>query len=137
MKMEQTESSETSAYKIQTPGNYPKENIQHTEHGESLKSKRLDMSPFCSRKTERRSTCRAVSVTKCIDLCNGHIRGGSPPHHLYHYLSLETKKQIQSQKHCGILPDAVDIVEKIYLIGRLLTLHEIRQQFHLLSTKLM
>jgi hypothetical protein len=30
--------SETSAYKIQTPGNYPEENIQHLEHGESLKS---------------------------------------------------------------------------------------------------
>jgi hypothetical protein len=28
-----------SAYKIQTPGNYPEENIQHTEHGESLKSR--------------------------------------------------------------------------------------------------
>ena len=37
MKMEQTECSETSAYKIQMPGNYPKESIQHTEHGESLK----------------------------------------------------------------------------------------------------
>jgi hypothetical protein len=37
--MEETECSETSAYKIQTPGNYPEENIQHTEHGESLKSK--------------------------------------------------------------------------------------------------
>jgi hypothetical protein len=32
------ESSETSAYKIQTPGNYPEESIQHSEHGESLKS---------------------------------------------------------------------------------------------------
>ena len=29
MKMEQTECSETSAYKIQTPGNYPEKNIQH------------------------------------------------------------------------------------------------------------
>ena len=28
--MEQTECSETSAYKIQTPGNYPEENIQQT-----------------------------------------------------------------------------------------------------------
>jgi len=28
MKMEQTECSETSAYKIQTPVNYPEENIQ-------------------------------------------------------------------------------------------------------------
>jgi len=39
MKMEQTECSETSAYEIQTPGNYPEENMQHTEHGESLKSR--------------------------------------------------------------------------------------------------
>jgi len=29
MKMEQTECSETSAHKIQTPGNYPEESIQH------------------------------------------------------------------------------------------------------------
>jgi hypothetical protein len=29
--MEQIECSETSAYKIQTPGNHPEENIQHTE----------------------------------------------------------------------------------------------------------
>jgi hypothetical protein len=29
MKMEQTECSETSAYKIQTPGNYPEKNIKH------------------------------------------------------------------------------------------------------------
>jgi hypothetical protein len=34
-----TECFETSAYKIQTPGNYPEESIQHPEHGESLKSK--------------------------------------------------------------------------------------------------
>jgi len=29
--MEQTECSETSAYKIQTPGNYPEENIKQGE----------------------------------------------------------------------------------------------------------
>ena len=29
MNMEQTEYSKTLAYKIQTPGNYPEENIQH------------------------------------------------------------------------------------------------------------
>jgi len=39
MKMEQTECSKMSAYKIQMPGNYPEENIQHTEHSESFKSK--------------------------------------------------------------------------------------------------
>jgi len=41
MKMEQTECSETSAYKIQTPGKYPEESIKHSEHGESLKSQIL------------------------------------------------------------------------------------------------
>jgi hypothetical protein len=30
-----------SAYKIQMPGNYPEESIQHLQHGESLKSRRL------------------------------------------------------------------------------------------------
>ena len=39
MKMEQIECSETSAYIIQTPGNYPKENVIYSEHGESLKSR--------------------------------------------------------------------------------------------------
>jgi len=39
MKMEQTECSEMSAYKIQTPGNYPEESMQHSEQGESLKSR--------------------------------------------------------------------------------------------------
>jgi hypothetical protein len=37
IKMEQTECSETSAYEIQTPGNYTEENIQCLEQGESLK----------------------------------------------------------------------------------------------------
>ena len=36
-----TECSETSAYKIQTPGNYPEESIQLSEHGECLKSRKL------------------------------------------------------------------------------------------------
>jgi len=43
MKMEQTECSETLAYKIQTPGNYPEESIQHSEHGESLKSRVINL----------------------------------------------------------------------------------------------
>jgi hypothetical protein len=44
MKMEETECSETSAHKIQTPGIHPKERIQHSEHGESLKSRILKLS---------------------------------------------------------------------------------------------
>ena len=51
MKMEQTECSETSTYKIQTPGNYQKESIQHTEHGESLKLRNI--SRFVHRQKQR------------------------------------------------------------------------------------
>jgi hypothetical protein len=40
MKLEQTECFKASAYKIQTPGNYPEDNIQHSEHGESFNSRK-------------------------------------------------------------------------------------------------
>jgi hypothetical protein len=53
MKLEQKECSETSAYKIHTPGNYQEESIQHSEHGESLKtisSKFIDILGRCSQK---------------------------------------------------------------------------------------
>ena len=36
-----TECSETSAYKIQAPGNYPEESIQHSEEGESFQSRTI------------------------------------------------------------------------------------------------
>ena len=39
MKMEPIEGSETSDFKTQTPGKYPKENILHKEQGESFKSR--------------------------------------------------------------------------------------------------
>ena len=46
MNVEQTVYSETSAYKIQTPANYQEESIQHSKHGESLKS-RIFFVIFC------------------------------------------------------------------------------------------
>ena len=48
MKMEPIVSSETSAIRTQTPGNYPKRNKLHLEHGESLKT-RLKMGCLDSR----------------------------------------------------------------------------------------
>jgi hypothetical protein len=39
--MQQTECSKMLAYKIQMPGNYPEESIQHSEHGKSLKSRSI------------------------------------------------------------------------------------------------
>ena len=43
MKMEPIQGSETSAIRTKTPGNYPKENILHIEHGESLKSRMIHL----------------------------------------------------------------------------------------------
>jgi hypothetical protein len=40
MKMGQTECSETLALKLQAPVNNPEESIHHSEHGESLKSRK-------------------------------------------------------------------------------------------------
>jgi hypothetical protein len=41
MKMEQTQCSETSTFKLQTPVNHPAESTQHSEHSESLKSRNV------------------------------------------------------------------------------------------------
>jgi len=41
-----TECSETLAYKIQMPGNYPEESIQHSEHDENLKSRVFSILQF-------------------------------------------------------------------------------------------
>jgi len=43
MKMEPTVSSETSAIRTQTTGNYPKRNKLHLEHGESLKTRTKEL----------------------------------------------------------------------------------------------
>jgi len=41
--MEPLVSSETSAIRTQTPGNYPKRNNLHLEHGESLRTRQLSL----------------------------------------------------------------------------------------------
>jgi len=43
MKMEPIVSSETSATKSQTPGNYPKRNKLHLQHGESLRTRFINL----------------------------------------------------------------------------------------------
>jgi hypothetical protein len=52
MKIEQTEHSETLAYKIQTPGKYPEESTQHSEYSESLNSRMknvaLQLKKYCA-----------------------------------------------------------------------------------------
>ena len=67
MKMEETECFETLAYKIQTPGIYPEESIQCSEHGESLKSKIKKFSTFDRHLTKpRMSICEQPPVYLAI-----------------------------------------------------------------------
>jgi len=62
MKMEQTVCSEMSAHKIQTPGNHPKERIQHSEHSESLKSRMEILYP-----TKRATKCRVGNINEVVN----------------------------------------------------------------------
>ena len=62
MKMEQIECSETSAYNNQTPGKCPKEYIQDSKHGESLKSRRT---LFFARRSSAGETENSVERTEC------------------------------------------------------------------------
>jgi len=63
--MEETECSETSAYKIQTPGNYPEESIQHSEQDESLKSRKIQK--LCVKKEYQQD---ATIPTRCNNIEN-------------------------------------------------------------------
>jgi len=65
--MEQTQCSETSAYKIQMPGNYAEENIQHTEHGESLKSRTHEDTSYKT-ETNRKATPTVVCLRYLTDV---------------------------------------------------------------------
>jgi len=58
-----TECSETSEHKIQKTVNHPKERIQHSEHGENLKSGKL----FCITYIETEDTVRTSDIrTVCF-----------------------------------------------------------------------
>jgi hypothetical protein len=60
---DETECSETSAYKIQTPGNHPKRRTQYSEHGDILKSRKYIINHH-----HRHRLLRSVLVHNCIRL---------------------------------------------------------------------
>jgi hypothetical protein len=70
MKVEQTECSETSAYKIQAPGNYPEESIQHSRFLFLMKYYWNDQMKK-DEKRKARSTCRLVDKYKVLIGSNG------------------------------------------------------------------
>jgi hypothetical protein len=63
MKMEQIECPKTLAYKLQMPENHSEESIQHSEHAESLKSRRSGLPQYLK-----------VFETKCTqNICIGGL----------------------------------------------------------------
>jgi hypothetical protein len=87
MMMEQTQSSETSAYKIKTAGNYSEEIIQHSEHGESLKSRRI-MS------TSHEEQCTVIIISHLILLKMKQNRTKAIEGNKTHILSLLLGKKL-------------------------------------------
>jgi hypothetical protein len=67
--MEATQSSETSAFNIQTPGKYPEDNSSLLQHGESLKSLQ-NLSKFCwpSPQIYRSSQRKSNKIQQCIKI---------------------------------------------------------------------
>ena len=76
MKIELIVSSETSAIRTQTPGNYPKRNKLHLEHGESLKTRILAACFYLihrSRLATILPICFPSIVPKCLNLWQSRI----------------------------------------------------------------
>jgi hypothetical protein len=71
-----TECSETPAYKIQTPGNYPEESIRHSEHGKSLKSR---MCSFLLQNDHYRKPAFNVTVNNIVLQFAIHQKGMEDP----------------------------------------------------------
>jgi len=91
LKMKPIEGSETSAFRTQTPGNYPKENILRKEHGESLKSR--NQVPFlasCSvtlgRCTFPNASDRISQKKKNIYICSSAYFYGCRPAYVRTYI---------------------------------------------------
>jgi len=98
-----TECCETSAYKIQMPGNHPKESIQHSGHGESLKS-RIQIIFFSSLPS-------APQPTQNVPLNAGFLHDTTD---LY-FCTIKCEESIYrvSQEECAILRESVPYV-KLY-----------------------
>ena len=115
----ETECSEMSAYKIQTPGNYSEESIQHSEHGESPKSRKdfklsikyltaLQQRPFHTCCTPRYNSCFYMKLYISIRTKSGvslpHFPLVTPnqptSQNKFCVVPKLFKRQISKQSHC-------------------------------------
>jgi len=76
MKMEQTECSETSAYKIQTPEDYPEENIRHNVLLSRIfrSKKRRDFTEYVNLRLFLKDTAAMNLMCLCQFRCKQHYK---------------------------------------------------------------
>jgi len=95
MKMEPIVSSETSEIRNQTPGNYPKRNKLHLEHGESLKTRMPD--------SNYTRTIRCVQITanaaSCV-VCDIPLRYDST---ITEFVSVKSILYLENKFFCFLL----------------------------------
>jgi hypothetical protein len=87
---DETECSKTSAYKIQMPGNYPEESIQHPKHGKSLKS-RVCVFHYCWHQT-------ATKVLSSSEMVSGYQDGPVGIH-----IRKSSNQTVLQRRHCCII----------------------------------
>ena len=74
MKMEPIVSSETSAIRTQTPGNYPKRNNLHLEHGESLRTRMNFIADIIHNDFKKFQKCSSHRGILNATICSKHIK---------------------------------------------------------------
>jgi hypothetical protein len=95
MNMKKTECSETSAYKIQTPGNHPKERLQHSKQGESLKSRNIILIIKSRRIRWAGNVARMGEKEMPTVFLMGKLQGNTPVGRSRHWWKLNIKINIK------------------------------------------
>ena len=91
-------STETSAFKLQTPGKFPEEYELHSEHGESLKTTILDKN-----RSGRRSTSR--TDVEELNLENREVTIRSRRFHIDNKLEMAVREWWRME-HPNFYPDS-------------------------------
>ena len=97
-----TECFETLAHEIQTLGNRPKERVQHSEHGESLKSRRISDVNDNIHFTECLFICQIIYVKFKFSILDASFTWGSCKVFLKLYSVITFKATYMNYGICGL-----------------------------------
>ena len=104
--MELTQGSETSVNYILTPGKYPKEYIQYSNHGESLKS-RINRLPSVTLFLQNSLDCMACLTLLWYSILPNYVKCIGTPH-------LSSRFQLEKILFCFYIPGLSDVLLSVY-----------------------